>query len=157
MISNRQILYLSVLIFSFAGCSIRNGESDHLVKYLNQTVLGIEPVVFAEDILPPNNRDVAFSPDGGEFYFTQVKNDSFTIMFSKYDEGQWTVPAVAPFSGIYNDFEPFITRDGQQFYFASMRPSEFKKEMKNDIDIWVMNRETDGWGNPKLLEETCCE
>jgi hypothetical protein len=35
-----------------------------------------------------------------------------------------------------------------------MRPSEVKKEMKNDIDIWVMNRESDGWDIPQLLEET---
>jgi hypothetical protein len=75
-------------------------------------------------------------------------------MHSKYNGGKWTAPAVAPFSGVYNDFEPCISPDGQKFFFASMRPSEFKKEMENDIDIWVMQKENEAWGRPELLEET---
>ena len=154
MIRNSQIFSLSVLMCVYAGSSIQNSESNHLVKYLNQPAPGIKPVIFAKNVLPPNNRDVAFSPDGREFYFTQVRNDSFTIMFSKYNKGKWTVPTVAPFSGVYNDFEPCISPNGQQFYFASMRPSEFKEEMKNDIDIWIMSRENGSWSHPKLLTET---
>jgi len=141
-------------MFVCAGCVCKKSENYIITEYLNQPPPGTKPVVFAQEFLPLNSRDVAFTPDGKEFYFTQVKNDTFTILCSKYIGGKWTVPSIAPFSGIDNDFEPCISSNGKKFYFASMRPSKLKKEMKNDVDIWSMNRDESGWSKPKLVDAT---
>jgi len=124
---------------------------------------GNSPRLFAPDHFAPlvNYRDAAFTPDGKEFYFTRIRQDTFTIMECRYVNGKWSAPEPARFSGNHNDFEPCISADGKFFYFASMRPSELKPEMKNDIDIWRMEKTSDGWSQPELLDtvinSTCME
>jgi hypothetical protein len=56
---------------------------------------------------------------------------------------------VAPFSGQYSDADPFITTDGQRFFFISTRPVDGKR--KEDNDIWMMEKKGAGWGVPQ-----CC-
>ena len=70
----------------------------------------------------------------------------------KMIDGRWKTPEVAPFSGIYNDIEPFITSDGQKLYFASNRPVE--GEEPKDFDIWMVEKDENGeWSEPKNLGE----
>jgi len=75
-------------------------------------------------------------------------------MTSKFISGEWTKPSVAAFSGSFCDFEPFISSDGKGLYFASKRPSKGKISMKNDIDIWKVNRMGSRWGKAILLDGT---
>lgn len=122
-------------------------------KYLNQPLPGKTAERFAPDLLPEDRsfRDAAFTPDGKEFYFTEIVDGSFTIMVSKYEGGIWTEPAIALFSGEYSDFEPCITRDGRHFLFGSMRPSRDKPDMTGDADLWIMDRTDEGWSEPRLM------
>jgi Tol biopolymer transport system component len=91
----------------------------------------------------------AFTPDGRELYF--VKSNavftSWTIVTSRFEGGRWTTPTVAPFSGQYNDADPFITRDGRRLYFISNRPRA-AGDTRKDMDIWYVDRTPAGWGVP---------
>jgi len=43
---------------------------------------------------------------------------------SRYKDGHWSQPEVAPLSGQFQDADPYITADGKHFYFISDRPVE---------------------------------
>ncbi len=75
-----------------------------------------EPTVFAPGVISTGDYEVCpqFSPDGTTFYFVKSTPDAnfWTIVFSRYESGKWSVPQVAPFSGHYSDADEFISRDG---------------------------------------------
>jgi WD40-like Beta Propeller Repeat len=95
----------------------------------------------------------AFTPDGREMYFLKLAPNfsRWTIFVSRYQDGRWTQPEVAPFSGQYQDADPYITADGKHFYFISDRPVETGGERQSHHDIWVMDKTDSGWGPPRHL------
>lgn len=112
-----------------------------------------EPTVFGDGIISTGIFDShpAFTPDGNTLYFVRsTPNFSiWTIVFSRFANGRWGTPEVAPFSGQYSDADPFITADGSRFYFISNRPVPGKP--KRDLDIWMMEKTNSGWSEPKNL------
>ena len=123
--------------------------------YLGQEPPGLEPQIFAPGIVSTGlaTRDVAMMPDGSEIYFGVTVGGRSLIMMTKDVDGQWTEPEVAPFSGRYLDLEPAISPDGQRFFFLSTRPQAGQEEKSGWVyqDIWVMDRENDGWSEPYNL------
>ena len=113
-----------------------------------------KPTIFGKGIISGGDFDShpAFTPDGRTIYFVRsAPNFSFwTIFVSRFENGHWTPPEVAPFSGQYSDADPFITADGKQFYFLSKRPVNGRA--KSDNDIWVMNKTETGWSEPRHLD-----
>ncbi len=65
--------------------------------YLGQTPPGIEPVRFAEGIIPIDDIEhcfPTFSPDGNEVYWMTLKRGSKPkIMYAMLRDGKWTSPA----------------------------------------------------------------
>jgi hypothetical protein len=124
-------------------------------EYLGQTPPGDDAELFAPGIVSTGlyTRDVAMTPEGDEFYFGVVlgNHDYYTIMVTRLEDGKWTEPRIAPFSGKYNEMEPAISPDGQKFFFFSFRPLSGEGDPKPDSDIWVMERVGDGWGEPSNL------
>jgi hypothetical protein len=116
-----------------------------------------QPELVAPGILSTGDFEshIEFSPDGGTAYFLRsLPNFAFwTIYESRLADGRWTHPEIAPFSGHYNDADPFITRDGRSLFFISNRPlHESSGPAKADTDIWVMDRQSNGsWGSPRNL------
>lgn len=97
---------------------------------------------------------ITFTPDGETAYFGV--SDAFfpftrkaTIYLSHRSADGWTVPVVAPFSGVHSDIDPFITRDGQRMYFSSIRPVD--GVTRGDVDVYMMERLGKGWGTPERL------
>jgi Tol biopolymer transport system component len=92
-----------------------------------------------------------FTADGKTLYF--LKNDAsfnhWTIVVSREQNGKWSTPEVVPFSGQYADADPFITADGERFFFISTRPVNGKP--KQDTDIWIMKRSDADWAEPEHL------
>jgi Tol biopolymer transport system component len=90
------------------------------------------------------------TPDGLEMYFCMAAPGYryAVILVTRYIDGAWTEPVVAPFSGStgWMDLEPFISPDGNRFFFMSTRPDA--GEEAGEADIWVMDRQGDGWGEP---------
>ena len=124
--------------------------------YLGQEPPGTEPRMFAPGVVSTglSTRDVAMMPDGSELYFSATLGGRTAILVTEQQEaGVWTEPVVAPFSGRYLDIEPAISPDGQKFFFLSTRPQSGQEELPGWVyqDIWVMDRESDGWGEPYNL------
>jgi hypothetical protein len=99
------------------------------------------------------------TPDGREIYFGLVSGPHAVIMETKLTDGRWTKPEVAPFSRNprFMNLEPHIAPDGRRFFFLSTRPPDGGAVPDSMIgqwinqDIWVMDREGDGWGEPRNL------
>jgi len=93
------------------------------------------------------------TPDGREIYFLKMAPNfsRWTIFVSRYKDGRWSQPEVAPFSGQYQDADPYITADGKHFYFISDRPVDVGGERQSHHDIWVMDKTESGWSAPRHL------
>ncbi len=111
------------------------------------------PKIFAPGIISTGEFEShpCFTPDGNTMYFVKsTPNFNYwTICISSKIKGKWSSPQIAPFSGQYSDADPFITKDGKHFYFISTRPVNGKE--KEDLDIWVMDKTTTGWSEPKNI------
>lgn len=123
--------------------------------YLGQEPPTMNPRLFAPGIVSTGlpTRDLAMMPDGSELYFSVSVGARTMIMVSKQKQGVWTEPTVAPFSGRFLDIEPAISPDGKKFFFLSTRPQAGQEEKPGWVyqDIWAMDREGDGWGEPYNL------
>ena len=156
--SLRLAVVLLAVVIPAAGCGECEKEDPFPVlsgPYLGQAAPGGEATLFAPGIVSTGiaARDVAMTPDGKEIYFGVVfgRYEFYTIMVTRLVDGKWTEPRVAPFASKYNEMEPAISPDGQKFYFFSFRPLEGEGDPKADSDIWVMDREGEGWGEPRNL------
>ena len=111
------------------------------------------PQLFGENIISTGDDESHphFTSDGKTLYF--LKNTAsfnhWTIVVSQEQNGKWTTPEVAPFSGQFSDADPFITADGEHFFFISTRPVDGKS--KEDTDIWMMKKVAENWSAPEPL------
>ncbi|GAB5523099.1 MAG: hypothetical protein Roseis2KO_09710 [Roseivirga sp.] len=100
----------------------------------------------------------AFTPDGNTVYFVRRDavwgdfNDKTPgyIYHSERKAGKWSEPEVSGFSGVYADGAPFISDNGDYFFFTSKRPQANKATI--DTDIWFMRQTNSGWSTPTPLE-----
>ena len=114
------------------------------------------PEVFARGVISDDNEQwrITFTPDGKTAYFAESPEffpftRQATIYVSTFAGGAWTEPVVAPFSGVYSDIDPFLSPNGQRLYFSSIRPVD--GVMRGDIDLWMVERTSDGWSEPVNL------
>jgi len=125
--------------------------------FLGQMLPDSVPELFAPGVVSTGmfTRDVAISPDGKEIYFcVAIGNYTYsTILYTKEKNGLWLPPEIVPFSGGPGvmDFEPALSADGKRLYFLSNRPDG--EEPVGDQDIWVVERNAEGWGLPQNLGE----
>src|SRR5262249_1878985 len=113
-----------------------------------------EPTLFGEGIVSTGAFEThpAFTPDGRTLYFVKSTPafSDWKIHVSRFADGRWSAPEMAPFSGKYRDADPYVTPDGKRLYFISDRPVDGKA--KEDMDIWVMEKtKGGGWGEPRNL------
>ncbi|PYS83599.1 MAG: hypothetical protein DMF70_06330 [Acidobacteria bacterium] len=95
-----------------------------------------------------------FTPDGRTICYTMEAGNDYVILVSRFRNGRWMPPQIAPFSGKYSDAEPFLAPDGSKLFFASRRPVEGEKP-KKDYDLWVVERSANGaWNAPQHLSES---
>ena len=143
------VLFSAYVLASTIGMSYSSQDRS---PYASDRALA-EPTIFGEGIISTGDDEShpAFTPDGRTLYF--LKNtpsfSHWTILVSQYSNGKWSTPDVAPFSGQYSDADPFITPDGKNLFFISTRPVDGKP--KQDTDMWVMEKTSTGWGEPKHL------
>ena len=153
--SAAQIAISFSAVFMLACCAQQNGFPTRDL-YLSQKTPGDSPELFAPGIVSTHHHEhssPAFSPDGSEVYWSVFVNflGPQVILYSKEEDGRWAPPEVAPFSGQYSDGQPFLTRDGRKLFFESQRPINQDSEIAGDIDLWVVERTAEGWGEPKHL------
>jgi len=123
--------------------------------YLGQKPPGMTPIIFAPGFVSTGRTEFgnAFSPDGGEFYFTRFLGEKniAAIMSTKRINDRWIPPQIVPFSGEYSDVDPVFSPDGEKLFFSSNRPLEGAGRQKDDYDIWVVTRTESGWSEPVNL------
>lgn len=115
------------------------------------------PQLFAPGIISTDNYnefDLCFTPDGKTIYFTRrIPATKQKIYSSNFVNGNWTQPTIASFS-TDRDETPFITPDGNTFYFGSQREIPGKPNRGGfDMNVWMMSREGDQWSSPRPLPE----
>ncbi len=86
---------------------------------------------------------ITLSPDGKTFYFAQDRSE---IMVSRFEDGKWSAPATAEFSGKYRDGDPFMSPDGSRLFFWSTRP--LQGQQRKNMALWVVDRRGKGWSEP---------
>lgn len=103
----------------------------------------------------PHVRDFAMSKKQDEIYFTvqSFKKEYSFIAVVKRENNQWSKPKVASFSGKFKDLEPFLSPNGLKLYFATNRINNNATEIKKDIDIWFVERNSisESWSAPKNI------
>ncbi|MCB9233003.1 MAG: PD40 domain-containing protein [Bacteroidia bacterium] len=101
-----------------------------------------------------NERDMAISPDGKEIVFTlNNHNNTLRVLvgLQRGDQG-WSKPEIMPFSGEFQDIEPFFAPDNSKLFFASNRPLDTVKA-RPDYNIWMVSRKEGGWEEPVSVGE----
>ena len=100
---------------------------------------------------------ITFSSSGEELFFARSDqqwgkgNMKSSIYYSVKENGTWSTPELAPFSGRYDDSDPHLANNDNTLYFISHRPSE---KTRASADIWRAVRDPDGvWGTPVRLTE----
>ena len=101
---------------------------------------------------PDNEGTAVFNKDFTEMYFTRCfggkKEDSYCkIMVSEWQNDAWSAPEAVEFiQENINYGHPALSADGKQLYFSCNHPEGW-----GGYDIWVAEKTTAGWGEPKLL------
>jgi Tol biopolymer transport system component len=148
-VTRRFILPLAALLV-FAGSVLAGADR---APYASDRPISA-PRVFAPREISTGDYESHphFSHDGRTLYFVKLTPDFnfWTIVTSRFENGRWTEPEVAPFSGRWSDADPFVTADGSKLFFISKRPLADGGEPRK-TDIWVMDRTAAGWGEPKHL------
>ena len=105
----------------------------------------------------PAVRDFTISSAEDEAYFTAQSylGELSVIITIKKEKGKWSETEIAPFSGRYQDLEPFLTSDGLKLYFASNRLLIDTTNKAKDFDIWYVQRENRGseWSRPVNIDQ----
>ena len=72
---------------------------------------------------------LAFTPSRNSVYWSVTAEPSppgssvvSTILSAQRVAGGWSAPAIAGFSGVYSDGDPFVSPYGERMYFSSSRP-----------------------------------
>ena len=141
-------LEMLILLFIFGICYAETPKPYDVQSPLN------EPRIFAEGVISTGDYDShpAFSPDGNTLYFVKMGPDlsKWTIFVSNYQNGKWSNPEIAPFSGHYWDADPQFSKDGNTLYFISSRPLK-EGDPPKDFDIWKIEKANNQWSKPIRL------
>lgn len=114
---------------------------------------GPEPRMVGEGIVstPDDEFGGTFSPDGRTMLYNKSipRSQFYVVMETHWENGRWSAPSVAPFSGRWRDSDPVFSKDGSRVYFASDRPVG-GKDLHN-FDIWYVARTRDSWGEAQNM------
>lgn len=101
-----------------------------------------------------NEFGPALTPDGRTLFFCRTApgrtNYQAILVSQRKNDGSWSEPEAAPFSGQWNEFDPSISPDGRLLVFASKRPLAGSVARK-DYDLWAVDRAETGWSEPRHL------
>jgi Tol biopolymer transport system component len=143
-----RLIRLAALPLAGAVIATSVRSADVTGPYFGQTPPGKTPQQLAMPAIDslPNflTTRIAFSPDGNECFFSGYDDwngSTAKLYHTKLVTNVWTSPVLSPFFTPlgYACSHPFFSADGNKLYFS-----------KNSA-IWVVDRSSQGWGNPKVL------
>ena len=153
---NQKVLIIGftlLIVMLFSNCTQQSDFPVITGPYLGQKPPGDIPEIFAPGVISTGMSEsaIAVSPDGNEIFYTVHAGNSETIVTTRLENGVWTAPEVATFSGKYLDGFPAMHPDGSRLYFHSYRPLYSGEEIAEVVNIWFVEREGNGWGEPKPI------
>ncbi len=119
------------------------------------------PALLAPQLLltPLTAYNGSFNPTGTEFVYTvnipgEVRGFQGVIVYTRMQpNGDWSAPAIAPFSGQHSDYDPLFSPDGQRLYFSSRRPlPDAPESIRNNV--WFVQKQDHGWDPPTHVKLT---
>lgn len=123
---------------------MRRSASDEEFPVLRGAYLGQKPPGERAELFAPGivstcmqHSSAYFSPDGKEVYFSRMLPMPHLILYMREEKGVWTKPRVA-----VKGLTPFLSPDGKKLFFS------------RDWALWVVEKEKDGWSEPKNLGNT---
>ncbi|MBN1224815.1 MAG: PD40 domain-containing protein [Candidatus Aminicenantes bacterium] len=148
----RTTLIISLIVFMNAILFAQQSDFPKLTgPYLGQKPPGMTPEIFAPGIISTGMSEsaIAMAPDGKEIFYTVHAGNSETIVTTRFENGCWTAPEVASFSGKYLDGFPAMHPDGSRLYFHSYRPLDEGLQISDVVNIWFVEKKGAGWGEPE--------
>jgi hypothetical protein len=118
---------------------------------------GLDPVPFAPELIRTDDAEIAvtISPRNDELLFTRASIDAsgihFVLQASRLVEGDWTKPRPVPFSSERGEMEAFFDVSGDRLYFYSGRPEPRAESPPMVMNLWYVEREGEGWGEPVFM------
>ena len=147
------ILLATLIVMSLPCCQAPIEHDKDISVDLDSIPAGLS--LFAKDIIstPLYERDLAISPLGDELVYTlgDYKQTRRCLVSMKKLNGTWQEPKILPFSGRYQDIEPFFATDADRLYFASNRPI-FGDNNRTDYNIWWSDKKDEMWMEPQPLD-----
>ena len=139
-----------LIVFMISSCTPQANFPVLKGPYLGQNPPGKTPEIFAPGIISTPAHEYSFTvlPDGSEMFFTRHIGEYSHIYYTKIENGRWTEPRVAPFSGKFADYDQCFAPDGNSIYFVSDRPRPGTPFIG---DIWCTTRTVNGWSAPKNI------
>jgi hypothetical protein len=119
--------------------------------YLGQRRPGAAPVLFAEGLVSTTDGmygTIVFSPRQDEAFWAKDKRPE--LFFTRLVAGRWSAPSEFPFREHYRLSSPFFSADGERLYFLAAHHGA--SGLDEDERIWVVDRSSDGWGEPRELD-----
>jgi len=133
------------------------GVSEANEIYLGQIPPGTEMEVFAPGIVSieeGKEYKIAISPDLKELFFTRRTPGSMDdrLWTSRVENGQLTMPELAPFGVDCLESDAVFASDGSQLYYNSLRLLNGEDGCGQMHNMWVVEKFADGWSEPQPLE-----
>jgi|GEM_PF-359953 len=126
--------------------------------YLGQKPPGLKAEIFAPGIISTELHDDAapiFSPDGKKIFFRivyKIEGKYYgTHFYVMQENGIWSYPKVAPFSGKFMDTRLCFSPDGKTLYWSSSRAKTYSLN-NYDLDLWRCKLSANNWGKPEHLK-----
>ncbi|QLG44111.1 ankyrin repeat domain-containing protein [Costertonia aggregata] len=127
---------------------VRKIEAEGL--FMGQSTPGRIPKMFAPNFISTEEYEFGsvFNANNTEFYFGVDVNGKNEIRYSKLTEGTWSKPKTILSHDRYGYNDPFLSPDEKRLYFISNRALDGTSEVKDDIDIWFVEKNNNVWSQP---------
>jgi Tol biopolymer transport system component len=139
------LIFITVLVIT--GC--REKESEGFI-WDNLKNLGPNINSSGKDEHP------TFTEDGSTMYFASIRQDglgNYDIYKSNWENGEWSkaVCVPPPVNTNKDDYDPFVSLDGKQLFFASNRdnPGPYW-----NCEIYMSECDGENWTIPKIYDST---
>ena len=127
--------------------------------YLGMPEPGKKPEIFAPGIISTDEREHGlpiFSPDGKEVFLCIQYRERYGqrgqyLLHSRMENNRWPDLAKPSFSSKYRNGGGSFSQNGRRFYFHSIRPVERDAERNAWPQIWYVEKNGNGWGDPVFL------
>ncbi|MFC1565038.1 hypothetical protein ACFL6G_08890 [candidate division KSB1 bacterium] len=152
-----QIRYISIALLFVLVFFVSCLSEDMLLSagnYFGQESPGDTPELFSPGVISTRYHEHSspcFSSDLKEMFYTLSCDHGHVIMHTRMEDGKWTSPEAASFSGKYSDDKARFSLDGTKLFFRSKRPLTEKDEPQNEYHDWMVERSGTEWGTPRHI------